>query len=110
MAHTLSRGPAAQIRDVLMEQNAVAGAHSDHSQRHLGMLLMLAVLPATNPHIPWGWLYWCALAVVTILLIYEHWLVRPDDLTRINVAFFQVNAVLSLGLFVIGALDLLAGI
>lgn len=77
---------------------------------HLGMLLMLGLLPWTNPQIPWGWLYWSALGVVTVLLFYEHWLVRPDDLTRINIAFFQVNAVLSLGLFVIGALDLLTGI
>jgi len=77
---------------------------------HFGMLLMLGLLPSTNSQIPWGWLYWCALGVVTVLLFYEHWLVRPDDLTRINIAFFKVNAVLSLGLFVIGALDLLAGI
>ena len=32
-------------------------------------------------------------AVVAILLIYEHAIVRPDDLTRVNVAFFQVNVV-----------------
>jgi 4-hydroxybenzoate polyprenyltransferase len=33
-------------------------------------------------------------------------LVRPDDLTRVNVAFFQVNAVISLGLLALGAVDL----
>ena len=36
---------------------------------------------------------------VAVLLVYEHWLVRPDDLTRVNVAFFNVNAVVSMGLF-----------
>jgi 4-hydroxybenzoate polyprenyltransferase len=41
------------------------------------------------------------------LLAYEHWLVRPDDLTRVNVAFFHVNAILSIGLFVLGTLDLI---
>jgi 4-hydroxybenzoate polyprenyltransferase len=41
------------------------------------------------------------------LLIYEHWLVRPDDLTRVNIAFFQVNAVISVGLFLIGVADVL---
>lgn len=46
---------------------------------------------------------------VAILLIYEHWLVRPDDLTRINIAFFQVNAVISLGLLAVGLLDLWLG-
>jgi 4-hydroxybenzoate polyprenyltransferase len=40
------------------------------------------------------------------LLVYEHRLVRPDDLTRVNVAFFNVNAVISIGLFVVGVADI----
>ena len=44
--------------------------------------------------------------VVTLLLIYEHWLVRPDDLTRVNVAFFNVNIAISIGLLVVGMADL----
>jgi 4-hydroxybenzoate polyprenyltransferase len=44
---------------------------------------------------------------VALLLIYEHWLVRPDDLTRVQVAFFHVNAVVSVGLLVIVAVDVL---
>ncbi|SFH68297.1 UbiA-like polyprenyltransferase [Planctomicrobium piriforme] len=43
---------------------------------------------------------------VSLLLIYEHWLVRPNDLSRVNVAFFNINAVISLGLLAIAALDL----
>jgi 4-hydroxybenzoate polyprenyltransferase len=43
---------------------------------------------------------------VAALLAYEHRLVRPDDLSRVNVAFFQVNAVISLGLFALGLADL----
>ena len=43
--------------------------------------------------------------LVTILLAYEHWLVRPDDLTRVNIAFFNVNSVISLGLLIVGAVD-----
>ena len=42
-----------------------------------------------------------------MLLVYEHLLVRPDDLSRVNAAFFNVNAVISLGLFAVGSLDLL---
>ena len=42
-----------------------------------------------------------------MLLAYEHAIVRPDDLTRVNVAFFHVNAIVSVGLFVVGTLDLL---
>lgn len=44
--------------------------------------------------------------VVTGLLVWEHRLVRPDDLSRVNQAFFHVNALISLGLFAVGALDL----
>ncbi len=42
------------------------------------------------------------------LLVYEHAIVRPDDLTRVNVAFFRVNAVVSIGLFLVVFIDLLA--
>ena len=44
--------------------------------------------------------------VVTILLAYEHWLVRPDDLTRVNTAFFNVNIAISIGLLAVGIADL----
>lgn len=71
---------------------------------HLGMLLLLALLHFVFP--PLGWLYLGGVVVVAILLIYEHALVRPDDLTRVNLAFFHVNSVVSLGLLVVGALDL----
>jgi 4-hydroxybenzoate polyprenyltransferase len=53
-----------------------------------------------------GPLFLTSVIAVGLLLAYEHWLVRPDDLTRINVAFFNVNAVISLGLFVVGLLDI----
>jgi len=46
---------------------------------------------------------------VTALLIYEHRLVRPDDLTRVNRAFFQINAIISLGLFLVGLADVWLG-
>ena len=40
-----------------------------------------------------------------MLLVYEHWLVRPDDLSRVNRAFFHVNAVVSLGLLAVGVIE-----
>ena len=43
---------------------------------------------------------------VTLLLAYEHWLVRPDDLTRVGVAFFNINAVIGVGLLLLGVADL----
>jgi 4-hydroxybenzoate polyprenyltransferase len=72
---------------------------------HLGTVALLALLPYVYPY--FGAIYWCGLGVVALLLVYEHALVRPDDLTRVNVAFFQVNAVLSIGLLAAGTVDLL---
>jgi len=43
---------------------------------------------------------------VSILLIYEHTLVNANDLSRVNVAFFNVNAMVSLGLLVLGIIDI----
>jgi len=56
---------------------------------------------------PLGLIYFLGIAAVAVLLIYEHALVRPDDLTRVNVAFFQVNVVISMGLLVVIVVDLL---
>jgi 4-hydroxybenzoate polyprenyltransferase len=52
-----------------------------------------------------GLLFAIAVAAVALLLAYEHSLVRPDDLTRVNLAFFNVNAVISIGLFIVGSVD-----
>ena len=43
---------------------------------------------------------------VSGLLLYEHYLVTPADLTRVNIAFFNVNAVVSIGLLAIGLADI----
>ena len=55
-----------------------------------------------------GWPYWAAWAATVFLLGWEHWLVRPDDLSRINVAFFNLNSIISICLFlgILGALFL----
>ena len=70
---------------------------------HLGMVVLLALLPWVYPE--FGWIFGSGVAAIAALLLYEHWLVRPDDLTRVNEAFFHVNAVVSLGLLAIGTLD-----
>src|SRR5262249_24822951 len=66
---------------------------------HLVMLALLGVLCLVSPDL--GVVYLVGLAGVAVLLAYEHWLVRPDDLSRVNRAFFQVNGVVSVGLFVV---------
>ena len=47
-----------------------------------------------------GWPYWIGLGVIAGLLVYEHSLVRPDDLSRVNLAFFNVNGYISIIAFV----------
>jgi 4-hydroxybenzoate polyprenyltransferase len=46
-----------------------------------------------------GWPYWMGMLGVTGLLTYEHLLVRPGDLSGINVAFFNINGYVSVTLF-----------
>jgi 4-hydroxybenzoate polyprenyltransferase len=71
---------------------------------HAGTVALLAVLPLVYPF--FGGIYWAGVAAIGLLLVYEHWLVRPDDLARVNTAFFNVNVVVSTGLLVVGAIDL----
>jgi 4-hydroxybenzoate polyprenyltransferase len=85
----------------------VVGALRLAALSHVVMLGLLAALPLVCPQVPLGWIYWTGVGVVAALLAYEHLLVRPDDLTRVNVAFFHINAIISIGLFVVGAVDLL---
>jgi 4-hydroxybenzoate polyprenyltransferase len=59
--------------------------------------LLVALFWVAIPYL--GYIYLAGVAAVAVLLAYEHWLVRPEDLTRVNQAFFHVNAVVSLGLF-----------
>jgi 4-hydroxybenzoate polyprenyltransferase len=51
-----------------------------------------------------GW-YFAGVAFVAALLVYEQRLVRPDDLSRVNAAFFTVNGFVSVGLFLFTAAD-----
>ena len=52
-----------------------------------------------------GLVFLVGIIAVAALLAYEHSLVRPDDLGRVNLAFFHVNAIISIGLFVLGVVD-----
>jgi 4-hydroxybenzoate polyprenyltransferase len=85
----------------------VSGALRLAATCHVGTVALLACLPLVFPLL--GWIFWAGVAAVAVLLVYEHLLVRPDDLSRVNAAFFNVNAVISLGLFVVGTLDLWVG-
>jgi 4-hydroxybenzoate polyprenyltransferase len=64
----------------------------------------VACLVIAGAGLPVGVLYWIGVAVVGSLLVYEHSLVRPGDLNRLDAAFFTMNGVISVAFaaFVIG--------
>jgi 4-hydroxybenzoate polyprenyltransferase len=68
---------------------------------------MVAALVALGVAYPMGTIYFLGVGAIAILLTYEHALVRPGDLTRVNVAFYNVNIAISLGLLAIGVADLI---
>jgi len=51
--------------------------------------------------------YGIGVAVTLLILVYEHWIVRPSDLSRVGIAFFTLNGVVSLLLMVALTLDVL---
>jgi 4-hydroxybenzoate polyprenyltransferase len=53
-----------------------------------------------------GWLWWIGLALMALVLGYEHTIVRAGDLTRVNRAFFTANGVIGIGLFAFALADL----
>jgi 4-hydroxybenzoate polyprenyltransferase len=71
---------------------------------HFAMVGLLLLVPLVYDG--FDGIYLAGVAAIGVLLLYEHWLVRPDDLSRVNRAFFQVNAVVSVGLLVVGVIDL----
>jgi 4-hydroxybenzoate polyprenyltransferase len=93
-----------------------AGLHS--VPRHFGIraalwiarlfhLLMLVFLVSMVVAFGLGWLAIAGVAVVALLLLYEHSLVSPTDLSKLNAAFFTMNGVISLVFFFFIASDLL---
>jgi 4-hydroxybenzoate polyprenyltransferase len=63
---------------------------------HAGTVAALAVVGVAAAG---GWLYWAGVAVAAALLLYEHSLVRVDDLSRLDAAFFTMNGVISITFF-----------
>lgn len=86
-AHALHSVPAA-----MGERRAIMIA------RWLHILTIVAlVLAGLAAHL--GLLYWCGLAIAALILLYEHSLVHPGDLSKLDAAFFMMNGMLSLTLF-----------
>jgi 4-hydroxybenzoate polyprenyltransferase len=67
--------------------------------------ISVATLAALPLLIPLGLWYGIGVATVAALLVYEHSLVRADNLSKVNAAFFTMNGFVSIGLFVFAAMD-----
>jgi 4-hydroxybenzoate polyprenyltransferase len=83
------------------ERGAFAGARVFH----FGTVVLLL---AAGLGLDVGVLYWLGVAAVALLLAYEHSLVRPGDLRRLDTAFFTMNGVISVAFFVFVLADVLA--
>ncbi len=64
---------------------------------HVITIVLLIALGAASGL---GWPYWIGLLVVGGLLVWEHRLVQPDDLSKLGVAFFNINGYISITLFI----------
>jgi len=69
----------------------------------LMFLFLLLVLPGSGL----GWIYGIGVLVVAGLLIYEHRLVKPDDLSKLDAAFFNMNGYISVTIFMFTLVDAL---
>jgi 4-hydroxybenzoate polyprenyltransferase len=76
------------------ERGAFLGARLAH-------LATVALLGVVGAGLHLGLAYWVGLAIVCALFLYEHSLVRPGDLRRLDAAFFTVNGVISVVFFLV---------
>ena len=71
---------------------------------HIAMVaLLVEVIRLENL----GWIAIAGLAIMAALLAYEHWIVRPADLSRLNAAFFNVNGYISMIFFLTWGADII---
>jgi 4-hydroxybenzoate polyprenyltransferase len=82
------------------ERGAFIGARALH-------LLTIVLLAAVGFGLDVGALYWLGVVMVAALLFYEHTLVRPGDLRRLDAAFFTMNGVISVAFFAFVLADVL---
>ena len=77
------------------------------SAMHVLMLLLLVVLLTLEKL---GWVSFTGTLLVAALLWYEHSLVRPEDLSKVNASFFTVNGCISVLLLIALGLDRLTSL
>ena len=90
----------------LPKRLGVRTALSVSSAMHVLMLLLLVALLTLERL---GWVSFAGTVLVAALLWYEHSLVRPEDLSKVNASFFTVNGCISILLLLAVGLDKLTG-
>ncbi len=70
---------------------------------HVAMVVTLIALGFT---LGMGWIYYIGVVATTGLLVYEHMIIAPDDMSRIDVAFFTVNSYVASVLFLFTLADM----
>ena len=71
---------------------------------HVGMVALLLFLLALEGL---GLIYLLGVVIISVMLVYEHLLVKPDDLSRLDAAFFNMNGYISVTIFGFTLLDAL---
>ena len=69
-------------------------------------VVTVALLVAFGAVAGFGAFWWAGVAATTAALVYEHSIVKPDDLSRVNRAFFTVNGYVGIGLLAFAVADL----
>ncbi|PLY02979.1 MAG: 4-hydroxybenzoate octaprenyltransferase [Desulfuromonas sp.] len=69
---------------------------------HVGMIILLLALGMVDGL---GLIYLVGVGVISLMLIYEHMLVKADDLSRLDAAFFNMNGYISVTIFLFALLD-----
>lgn len=93
--HKLNSIPAA-----LGKKNALMVSNILH-------VISAALIIGVGLYAPFHWIYWVGAAIVLALLVYQHTLVKPDDLSKVNLAFGTTNGIISLVFAVFTIADLL---
>jgi 4-hydroxybenzoate polyprenyltransferase len=82
----------------------VSGALVLSALAHVGSVVAL-VMAGLSAHL--GWIYFAGVALASIMLIWEHAIVRPSDLSRLDLAFFNLNGYVSVVYFAATLIDTL---
>ncbi|MET9861641.1 menaquinone biosynthesis prenyltransferase MqnP [Streptomyces smyrnaeus] len=90
------------VKSVPARFGTAAAIHATRAAHLVTTGLLLAFGLVTDA----GAFYWLGLLIVAVAFVYEHTIVRPHDLSRLNRAFFQVNSFIGIALFGCALLDL----